>query len=63
MAQKNDILCRPVKAALNYQSICDRSLSSNTVLEEHQSNHRLWKVFTLSNTWIQVYFDNETVIV
>ena len=29
------------KAGLHYQSFCDRSLSANTVLDEHQSNRRL----------------------
>ena len=28
------------KAGLHYQSFCDRSLSANTVLDEHQSNRR-----------------------
>ena len=47
-----------LKAGLHYQSFCDRSLSANTMLDEYQSNCRLWKVFTLSDTWIKVYFDH-----
>ena len=47
-----------LKAGLHYQSFCDQSLSANTVFDEHQSNCRRWKVFTLSDTWIEVYFDH-----